>query len=266
MEAAQRRATYEDFEPLFEWVDDSALHTLQVHIPEFAKEQVKVQVTSTRKLRVNGERPIRENIVSRFRKEFPIQSDVDINKISANFTGGTLYVKLPKLATAITPSERQGSVKPPPTQPETTPKPLQAEALPPQQAQKKQDDVPQKNEEITQPQAVPPMSIVEKQASTNKSNEETQTQPPQQPQTSNAEVGAKESIEKIAEKDAAAGSTCDGICRKSKMDGYKKRISGLAVELKQPKRLMSLVLVASFVAVVALYVQNQFGTITNPDN
>lgn len=63
----------------------------------FKKEQLRVQVTSGRNLRIFGERPLVENKWSRFRKELLTPSNYYTNKITAKFEGGILKVKHPKI-------------------------------------------------------------------------------------------------------------------------------------------------------------------------
>ncbi|KAF2300015.1 hypothetical protein GH714_006739 [Hevea brasiliensis] len=87
----------EDFEPTTEWAKDAAFDTLFVYLPGFKKEQLRVQVTSARNLRIFGERPLADNISNRFRKELSIASNYDSNQITAKFEGGILKIKHPKI-------------------------------------------------------------------------------------------------------------------------------------------------------------------------
>ncbi|KAL9333029.1 hypothetical protein Peur_073168 [Populus x canadensis] len=90
---------YEDYNPTLEWVRDAGFDTLLVYIPGFKKQQLKVQVTSTRTLRIMGERSHGDNKWSSFHKELPIPLYYDVNQISAKFEGGILQVKHPKKIT-----------------------------------------------------------------------------------------------------------------------------------------------------------------------
>ncbi|KAK7372642.1 hypothetical protein VNO80_06029 [Phaseolus coccineus] len=90
---------YQDFDPYFEWSEDEGNATLTVMLPGFTKEQMKVQVTSTPALRINGERQIIENKRRRFGIEFSIPPYCDTNDVSAKFEGGVLTIKFPKLIT-----------------------------------------------------------------------------------------------------------------------------------------------------------------------
>lgn len=91
--------------------------------PGFQKDRLKIQITSTAKLRVSGDRPIGHNKWRQFVKEFPLADDSDTNKISAKFEGGILYIKVPKAVPVSTTTPKE-TAKPKPTTPKpTTPKP-----------------------------------------------------------------------------------------------------------------------------------------------
>ncbi|XP_059429076.1 pollen-specific leucine-rich repeat extensin-like protein 1 [Corylus avellana] len=92
---------YEDIDPSTEWAREQDDHdTLILVLPGFEREQLKVQVTSsTRILRVSGERLLDNNKWQRFQKEFPIASNIDTNSITAKYESGMLYIKHPKVIT-----------------------------------------------------------------------------------------------------------------------------------------------------------------------
>ncbi|KAL6205171.1 hypothetical protein ACLB2K_022433 [Fragaria x ananassa] len=117
-----------------EWVQEEGYDTLIVNLQGYKKENLRIQVTSTRNIRVLGERPVRpeNNIWQRFRKEFPVPSNCDVNETSARFDSGFLYVKIPKtiapvIETAAANKDQKpqkpatGTAPPPPT--ESNPKP-----------------------------------------------------------------------------------------------------------------------------------------------
>ncbi|KAF3439513.1 hypothetical protein FNV43_RR17791 [Rhamnella rubrinervis] len=93
MEAKQNIAAndQEMFEPPVEWAREDARDTLLVYLPGFSKEKLKIQITSTKKLRISGERS-GVGGTKRFEKEFDMPSNCDANAISANFVEGILYV------------------------------------------------------------------------------------------------------------------------------------------------------------------------------
>ncbi|VVB01612.1 unnamed protein product [Arabis nemorensis] len=94
LDHATANRIYDDFEPISNWKTEQGFESLTVYLPGFRKEQLKVQVTTTRKLRVMGERPTGPNKWIRFRKEFPIRSNIDVDSIAAKFEGTNLVVKL----------------------------------------------------------------------------------------------------------------------------------------------------------------------------
>lgn len=106
---------YEDFEPFYEWDRDQRL--VNVMLPGYRRDQLKVQVTSKRILRILGERQIFENRWRRFNLELPLLSDYDTDNVSAKFEGGTLSVKFGKLLkpekTTTPPTQKVEQQKPP---------------------------------------------------------------------------------------------------------------------------------------------------------
>ncbi|KAL6276710.1 hypothetical protein ACE6H2_020311 [Prunus campanulata] len=128
--AANTNRVYQDIEPLEEWVREQASDAFLVHLSGYKKENLKIQVTSARYVKVLGERPLGGNNWERFRKEFPIPSNCDPNDISAKFENGVLSVKLPKMiAPAVetkVPKTATTEAPKPPTQ--EAPKPPTKEA------------------------------------------------------------------------------------------------------------------------------------------
>ncbi|XP_076898475.1 uncharacterized protein LOC143552058 [Bidens hawaiensis] len=98
MESKGVARVYQDFKPSMEWVPEDDSDTLLVYLPGFAKEQLRVQLRS-RNLIISGERKLQQNTWSRFRVEFPVSANCDLNKISAKFEGHILFVRQPKLIT-----------------------------------------------------------------------------------------------------------------------------------------------------------------------
>ncbi|XP_017698184.2 inactive protein RESTRICTED TEV MOVEMENT 2-like [Phoenix dactylifera] len=137
--AAAAQRVYEDFVPSHELIREEGANTLVVDLPEFNKEQIRVQLDNFGNLRISGERPLADNRWSRFRKNFKIPEDSNASEIRARFEKGRLYVKLARLIT-------EASVKDQPTQvqepkenqkPIGEPKPSTAE---PYDVPKKQQD------------------------------------------------------------------------------------------------------------------------------
>ncbi|KAI3823843.1 hypothetical protein L1987_05288 [Smallanthus sonchifolius] len=104
---------YQDFEPSMEWVPEDDSDTLLVYLPDFAKEQLRVQLRA-RNLIISGERKLQQNTWSRFHVEFPVSGNCDLNKISAKFEGNMLFVRQPKLITLVAkPEDKPAAVATP---------------------------------------------------------------------------------------------------------------------------------------------------------
>ncbi|KAH9608077.1 hypothetical protein KSS87_016518, partial [Heliosperma pusillum] len=85
------------FEPYSETRTEEGTDTLVIHIPEFRKDQLRVQVNNQGVLKVSGEKPLGEDgkRKTRFVKEATIPQGCDINHIRAKFVAGHLHVIMP---------------------------------------------------------------------------------------------------------------------------------------------------------------------------
>ncbi|XP_039130758.1 inactive protein RESTRICTED TEV MOVEMENT 2-like [Dioscorea cayenensis subsp. rotundata] len=90
---------YKDFEPAYEWSQEQNSDTLLIYLPDFKKEDIKVQIDNYGNLRVEGERRLERNQRLRFSKDFEIPDNCNVDDIRANFRDGLLYIWLPKLIT-----------------------------------------------------------------------------------------------------------------------------------------------------------------------
>ncbi|KAF8087876.1 hypothetical protein N665_0564s0011 [Sinapis alba] len=88
---------YQEFEPVTTWTSDPDAEILIVDLPGFKKEQLKLAVSSTRKLRLTGERPTGGNKWIRFHQEIPVPLTLDIDSVSATFKFNKLYIRHPKV-------------------------------------------------------------------------------------------------------------------------------------------------------------------------
>ncbi|KAL1189056.1 Inactive protein RESTRICTED TEV MOVEMENT 2 [Cardamine amara subsp. amara] len=104
---------YQDFELATRWTSEPDAEILVADLPGFKKEQVKVAVTVTRKLRLKGERPTGGNKWIRFHQEIPVPLTVDIDSVSAMFKDNKLYIRHPKVKTEIPQTKPLSPVKPP---------------------------------------------------------------------------------------------------------------------------------------------------------
>lgn len=87
--------SYEDFEPLSEWVHAEGFRTLLIHLPGFKRNQIKVQITETTHVKISGERPLDDRRWSRFVKQFPLPEHCKVTEIRAKFENGELHVRFP---------------------------------------------------------------------------------------------------------------------------------------------------------------------------
>ncbi|KAF8109806.1 hypothetical protein N665_0091s0035 [Sinapis alba] len=205
---------YDEFDPIFNWKTEQGFETLTIYLPGFRKEQLKVQVTTTRKVRVMGERPAGANKWIRFRKEFPIQANIDVDSIGAKFEGANLVVKLPRLPMGKQTSPIGTTPKPPPVPKET--------------------------------QKVQP--IKEKEAGVEKHAEKAQL-----PKPSRVEETRRAEKEK-ALKETEKENVCDGVKQdyRSKVNAYKENLGGYLSLMKNNQRAITLGMVAPAAAVLLL--------------
>ncbi|KAH0931842.1 hypothetical protein HID58_008959 [Brassica napus] len=103
---------YQEFEPATRWTSEPDAEILVADLPGFKKEQVKVAVTSTRKLRLTGERPTGGNKWIRFHQEIPVPLTVDIDSVSAMFKDYKLYIRHPRIKTETPQTKPPAPVKP----------------------------------------------------------------------------------------------------------------------------------------------------------
>ncbi|KAJ4833860.1 hypothetical protein Tsubulata_035724 [Turnera subulata] len=320
MDSAARNVAervYDDFEPSTDWAREAAADTLLVYLPGFRKEQLKVQVTSARGLRLTGERQVNGNRWSRFRKEIAITSNYDPNEITAKFEKGILYVKMPKIIVPDRPQQGKEQAPPPveakrPTQeekaqpPVQVPKPEQkltpqgkaptpAEAakskIPPPMEGVKATGLASKPEKPSQEKDKP---LVGENAKPEKPRiEPAEGQGPTDPRIANGNSAAEKAPVKDKEeskyggkeqKPESAGTSGKheklvdsgpdtAKLGKDKTDGsgettrrnYRQVLGGLAVELKNPKKLINLVLAILSVVVFVLYAMKAIGSLRKPE-
>ncbi|KAL1558854.1 protein RESTRICTED TEV MOVEMENT 2 [Salvia divinorum] len=86
------RSVYEDFKPESEWQQDDESHILNIHLPGFMKEQIKVSMEGRNTIRVRGKRLVGGNKWSRFLDDFQVPENSEMNSARAKFHGGILSV------------------------------------------------------------------------------------------------------------------------------------------------------------------------------
>ncbi|KAK6235325.1 Alpha crystallin/Hsp20 domain - like 10 [Theobroma cacao] len=278
-------SVFEDIDVYTEWVHEAALDTLIAYLPGFRKEQLKVQLASSGNLRISGQRPIGDNKVIRFNKEIPIPSNCDLNNIRAHFVNGMLHVKLLKL---IIPAEKQEEAKP-------AAEVLKSNQSPAPQPQSPAH-VPQKQKngsEQAADQQAPPKAPMEKQSGDQKKDgvakeadnvsqkapdkekgmkdeKDTAKEDAQKPMENEKKGSDQEEKATSSEKLETLGDSVQDAARKEniepkKCDGadiyqlginYKQVLDGLVKELKDPRKMMNMVLAVLLVVVLAVYLRN----------
>ncbi|PKH54259.1 protein RESTRICTED TEV MOVEMENT 2-like isoform X2 [Punica granatum] len=127
---------YKDFQPKSEWVEEAAANVLTIHLPGFMKDQVKVTYDEKLpKMTIRGERPVSDNVVSRFLMDFTIPDNCKINEMKAKFDQRqVLSITMPKKT--ITPVIARPSNAAPKDQTSSPMKAATTETKPPPKPQK----------------------------------------------------------------------------------------------------------------------------------
>ncbi|KAI6669714.1 hypothetical protein NL676_004599 [Syzygium grande] len=274
MDARTAGREYEDFDPTTNWALEDTSDTLLIHLPGFKKEQLRVQISSAGNLRVMGERLVSGNKWSRFRKELPISSNYDSNKIGAKFDNGILHVKFPKI---IIPAEPRKEAKPavqPTKSPEPTPTEPRKEATPavqptkppeptptaepPKTGQKQDTKEPPKAEKAPEKAPAKPTEEEEKPKKSTEDEEKPKKVKEESKKADEAKIRPEQALQqkkredlaekKATEKDQMRGDTAD-IGKKMENAG------GFIAKLKKPRYLLNTLVAALLIVVLSLYVK-----------
>ncbi|XP_076942995.1 uncharacterized protein LOC143613058 [Bidens hawaiensis] len=87
---------FEEFVPPAAWTEDSTCHYLLVDLPDFKRQELKLQVDNKTHLIVSGERQVRENKYKRFDQRFRLPKNADSENITGKLDGEILYISVPK--------------------------------------------------------------------------------------------------------------------------------------------------------------------------
>ncbi|XP_076914643.1 18.1 kDa class I heat shock protein-like [Bidens hawaiensis] len=87
---------FEEFVPPAAWTEDSTGHYLLVGLPDFKRQELKLQVDNKTHLIVSGERQVRENKYKRFAQRFRLPKNADTENITGKLDGEILYISVPK--------------------------------------------------------------------------------------------------------------------------------------------------------------------------
>ncbi|XP_076949947.1 inactive protein RESTRICTED TEV MOVEMENT 2-like [Bidens hawaiensis] len=92
----QSSLSYDEFEPMCTWQREDGQDILVIHLPEFKKEQLRIQISNSGILKITGENALEGRKKSRFVKEVKVTKDYDSSNIHAKFSQGRLRITLPK--------------------------------------------------------------------------------------------------------------------------------------------------------------------------
>ncbi|KAJ8439367.1 hypothetical protein Cgig2_022504 [Carnegiea gigantea] len=239
---------HEDFDPPSDWISEEACDTLLLYLPGFRKEQLRVQLTPSRILKITGERPIGENKWRRFQKQVPVPSNCDTREISAQFEGGILYIRQPKIITPAIPAQEQPEDKGKAAQ--EVPKPQ------PQPYQPERDQVPPGSYEENKS---------EKKEDTMARNDETNQAPTREPQMQQeappSELPNHENEKKKGER-TEGEEVKGGDELIERRPGQVVRGSGFFRELRRPENMKRLVVSVVMVLAVGFYISYMFRSFT----
>ncbi|KAI4323711.1 hypothetical protein L6164_023296 [Bauhinia variegata] len=95
-------AVYEEFQPKSEVTESPEAYRLQIHLPGFTRDQVKIKyISSSRVMSISGERPIEGGRRwSRFDQTFPVPENFNEERLGARFDQGILTITMPKKFTS----------------------------------------------------------------------------------------------------------------------------------------------------------------------
>ncbi|KAL8509615.1 hypothetical protein ACS0TY_016733 [Phlomoides rotata] len=99
---ANEAIVYEEFEPFSKWQRNEDQEIIEIHLQDFKKEQLKVEISNHGILKVSGQRSLDASKHTKFYKEIPVPTTIyDTQSIHAKFVNNNLIITLPKLKPSI---------------------------------------------------------------------------------------------------------------------------------------------------------------------
>lgn len=93
--------SYEEFEPFCKWKKLEDSDVLEVHLPDFKKEELRVRIKNNSILTVSGEHPTaKDGKKMHFNREIKLPKDIYPDQIRAKFGGSILSITMPKKASS----------------------------------------------------------------------------------------------------------------------------------------------------------------------
>ncbi|XP_048443983.1 inactive protein RESTRICTED TEV MOVEMENT 2-like [Pyrus x bretschneideri] len=98
--------------PSSDWMEDSNGQYLLVDLPEFKKEEVRVEVNiKAGHITISGERQVNERISQYFEQIFTLPQHSDVDKITGKFDSEILYVTVPKVVAAVEEQKKEPEIE-----------------------------------------------------------------------------------------------------------------------------------------------------------
>ncbi|KAL6129557.1 hypothetical protein ACLB2K_072907 [Fragaria x ananassa] len=117
--AAKEEQSYEDFEPFCKWQKHEENDILQVHLPGFRRQEIRLQFNDAGILTISGKQGSSNGdetssttttaMRSRFRKEINISGNCRADQIRAKFSRGILSITVPKEVVQLSKQSAQDS-------------------------------------------------------------------------------------------------------------------------------------------------------------
>ncbi|GKV49929.1 hypothetical protein SLEP1_g56651 [Rubroshorea leprosula] len=244
----------------------------------YEKDNLKVQVTSKKKLRISGERRDRVNELYRFYQEFPIPADCDADQISANFRDGILDAILPKLNKSVV-ARQKGKPKLAPSKEAPKPdlKPTNWNANLAEQKQalqkvpsKKDTDkeateqveaqMPQKHKDVQQNQYKDQENVADKEVpprtAVAKTSNDVSSKVAEKEKEMNDGNGKTNEKPKEKEQGGVTGMMEEKV--KHQLGVTQQVLGVLVTEIRNPRKVTKLVLAVLLVLVLGLYAEDAF--------
>ncbi|CAL9116074.1 unnamed protein product [Musa textilis] len=97
--AARGKRAYDNFVPSHEVVREKDAEIFLIQLPGFKKEHIRIQINDFGRLKISGERPVADDLWSRFLKQLQVPDYCNVSEIKAKFEDGLLYIIKPILQT-----------------------------------------------------------------------------------------------------------------------------------------------------------------------
>ncbi|GLT81892.1 hypothetical protein SLE2022_003200 [Rubroshorea leprosula] len=264
--------------PYSEWLHEATEDTLRLYLPGYEKDNLKVQVTSKKKLRISGERRDRVNELYRFYQEFPIPADCDADQISANFRDGILDAILPKLKKSVVAGQK-GKPKPVPSteapKPDLKPTNWNANQAEQEQAAQKvpskkytdkqateqvEAQMPQKHKDVQQNQYKDQENVADKEVpprtAVAKTSNDVSSKVAEKEKEMNDRNGKTNEKPKEKEQGGVTGMTEEKV--KHQLGVTQQVLGVLVTEIRNPRKVTKLVLAVLLALVLGLYAKDAF--------